>query len=978
MVNNFLSVLAFFLSLNCFAQTVRINEVQASNATTFLDVAGDFDDWIEVYNDGNEEIHLNGWHVSDDPNNLTKWTFPSEPEIELEPGEFLLLVADGEPDESLGVEELHLNFSLKQAGEQIFLSQPIGTVIHQVQHAFNWQDYSWGYDENDVWGLLESASPNTANTGTALDGSAAPAIFSVTGSLIAAPFTLTLEAATGASIRYTLDGSVPDESSPLYTEGISISQNTSVKTRTFENGKHPSKITSQSYLFENGLSNPVIHLSCEEAAFSGSEGLDENPFQDNEIIVDAAFFDENGVQEHQQNMGLKVHAADFRDQRSFRLYARGEYGERNLSLPVFEDRSYDDYTRLILRNAGNDGIEIAGAGLRDVLIHDLYRSIDDEYGVSATKAVNLFVNGEFWGLYNLRERQDRHWLNSVYGIEDDEVDYLERTAGEGDTRDELAGDWEAFDLFEQSAIDLDLSDDETYASFVEQMNLRNFIDYQALEIYIVNQDWLSNNMKFYKEHEEGSQWNWVIWDTDWGFGTYYPAYPHGFPDWNALNFATSVWGGWTSDVETELLTNLLMNDQFVADFSTRSADLMNSYLKPERVIEQLLQRKEIIENDVPRQIERWGGNLANWENEVEYMSSFIADRAGHNRLHYAEKFELGSIFLINLDQLPQAAGSIEVNTIEADVLPWSGFYFEALPVRLKAVAQPGFVFDHWEGENIADPLSAEIFVDMDGNQSLTAVYLEVENEGSPMINEVFYSSGGPEDVGDWIELYNSTSNAIDLSGWQFCANGDCFVFPSGVALLSDFYVVVPQDQNAFETLFEDENHFSVSFGFGLNQSGETLQLFDAEGVLRDEISYSNQDPWPNPVEQNHSIELVDENPANELGEHWMTQLTVPFGSPGAMNEIVPVNISEQEASLQVEVFPNPFQSFLSIQLPDFESGTYLITVRDLLGKTVRQMSKQHQKGEIMLLNDLSDLDAGTYLLELSRGNVRSQVKVLKR
>ncbi len=977
-MKNLLVVFALLLSVNGFTQNVRINEVQASNATTFLDGAGDFDDWIELFNAGDEALVLNGWHLSDNPNNLTKWTFPSSPEILLPPGGFLVLIADGEEDESTEGGEFHLNFSLRQNGEQLFLSQPVGTPVDQVLYSFNWQDYSWGYDENGLWGLLENPSPNAANTGFALNGSAEPATFSNPGALISTPFTLNLEATSGASIRYTLDGSIPDENSPLYTGGIDINQSTTVKTRVFENGKHPSKIASQSYLFEDGLSNPVIHLSCEEAAFSGSEGLDNNPFQDTEIIVDAAFFDENGVQEHQQIMGLKVHAADFRDQRSFRLYARGEYGESNLTLPVFEERDYMDYKRLILRNAGNDGIEIGGAGLRDVVIHDLYKNIDPNYGYSAAKAVNLFVNGQFWGLYNLRERQDRHWLKSVYGIEEDDVDYLERTAGEGDTRDELAGDWEAFDLFEQSAIDLDLSDDDTYATFVEQMNLRNFIDYQALEIYIVNQDWLSNNMKFYKEHAEGSQWNWVIWDTDWGFGTYYPAYPHGFPDWNALNFATSIWGGWTSEVETELLTNLLMNDQFVAEFSTRSADLMNSYLKPERVIEQLIARKEIMESDVPRQIDRWGGTLGNWENEVEYISSFVAERAGYNRLHYAEKFELGSIFEIQLTQEPLNAGYIEVNTIEATNLPWSGYYFEELPVRLKAIAQPGFVFDHWEGENLVDPFNDEIFVDMDGNQSLTAVYLEVENEGSPIINEVFYSSGGVDDVGDWVELYNPSSNAIDLSNWQFCANGDCFVFPAGVTLLPDFYVVVPQDQNAFESLFEDENHFSISFEFGLNQSGETLQLFDAEGLLRDEVSYTNQAPWPNPVEQNHSIELVDENPENELGEHWMTQLTVPFGSPGAVNEIVPVSVSEEEASLQLQAFPNPFQSFLSIELPEFESGTYLIIVRDLLGKTVRQMSKQHQKGEIMLFSDLSDLDAGTYLFELRKGNVRSQVKVLKR
>ena len=970
-------LLYFFFIIStsfCAAQSVRINEVQASNATSFIDNAGDFDDWIELYNNSDEEISLNGWHLSDDPNNLTKWTFPDEPEIELEPGEFLILIADGEEDEGA----LHLNFSLSQTGEQLFLSQAIGTPIHQVVYEFNWQDYSWGYDQNNTWGLLEQASPNEQNNSFALNGSADPAVYSQVGALLSAPFELILNAAPGNSIYYTTDGTIPDETSTLYSSPIPISENSTVRSRVFETGKHPSKISAHSYLFESNINNPVIHLACEPETFNGPNGIDNNAFSDTEIIVDAVFFDEFGNQSHQQMMGLKVHAADFRDQRSFRLYARGEYGESLLEMPVFSDRDYSDYKRLILRNSGNDGIEIAGAGLRDVLIHDLYRSIDDSYGVSASKAVNLFVNGEFWGLYNLRERQDRHWLNSVYGIEEDEVDFLERTAGEPDTRDELAGDWDEFDLFEQSAIDLDLSDNENYNTFIQEMNLRNFIDYQALEIYIVNQDWLSNNMKFYKTHDPEGKWNWVIWDTDWGFGTYYPAYPHGFPTWNALNFATSIWGGWTADVETELLQNLIENESFVADFSTRSADLMNSFLKPERVINQLLVRKEIIEADVPRQIEKWGGTFNNWEAETEYMASFIADRAFHNRQHYAEKFGLGEILEITIDALPQNAGYIEVNTIETDEIPWSGYYFQNLPVRLKAMPYPGFVFDHWEGNNIPNPLSSEIIINIEESPNLTAVYLINEDEVNPIINEIKHASGGINNPGDWIELYNPSSSPLDISAWEFCANNDCFELPEGSIIPAQSFIILALDLSDFQSQYPGVAVLNAQFNFGLSQNGELLTLKDDQGFVRDLVDYETQSPWPAPVLQNHSIELIDPVLDNSLGENWMTQNKLPYGSPGAENVLIPINVADFEAQQNIKVFPNPFSDFLALQLAELPKGNYELSVRDLLGQTVRHLAQYIGEDELIILRDLDNLSPGLYLLEISNGKSSFQVKVLKR
>ncbi|NQX93127.1 MAG: CotH kinase family protein, partial [Flavobacteriales bacterium] len=618
-----------FLSFFAIAmgQNISINEVQTSNETTTIDDFNDFDDWIELKNDDNTWVDLSGWYLSDDSEDPLKWSFPDGPESIIEANGFLVIWADDETDEGF----LHTNFALNQDGEQITLSNPDGEQIQQVQIGFNWQDFSWGWNQDNQWSLLDQPTPGLENIGIGFNGTTTKPIYSEPGGIMTESVSITLTAENGGTIYYTLDGSIPTTSSTVYTAPIEINSNTTIKSICQEGGKFPSLINTQSYLFGAEVHNPIIHLSCEADLFNGPNGLDNQPYNDTELPMDVCFFDEDGNQIHHQSVGLKVHAPDFRDHRSFRMYARGEYGESSIMLDIFPNRDFDEHKRLVLRNSGNDGIEIGGPGMRDALITSMYQSIDPDYGAAAEKPVNLFVNGEYRGLYNLRERQDEHWLYFVYGIQCDEVDFLERTAGETDTRHEFCGDWDDYDAMEDEAILEDLSVQENYDAFVEHLEMRNFMDYQITEIWAVNQDWLSNNMKFWKLHDEGG-WNHVIWDVDWGLGTFYPQYPHGFPDWNALNFALSNWGGWTSAVETEIMQNLIENEGFVNDFSNRTADLLNSKLRSDVVVERLLEMKEQREPDVEAQIAKWGGQtLTGWETDIDYMISFINDRPGYMR-----------------------------------------------------------------------------------------------------------------------------------------------------------------------------------------------------------------------------------------------------------------------------------------------------------------------------------------------------------
>ncbi|MGB1033037.1 MAG: CotH kinase family protein, partial [Flavobacteriales bacterium] len=404
----------------------------------------------------------------------------------------------------------------------------------------------------------------------------------------------------------------------------------------------------------------------------------------------------------------------------------------------------------------------------------------------------------------------------------------------------------------------------------------------------MNQDWLSNNMKFWKKHDNGT-WNYVIWDTDWGFGTFYPNYPHGFPDWNALNFALSNWGGWTSDVETLLLQNLVESPEFVNTFSSRSADLMNSYLRPDHIIERLLNMQDQIEPDIPAQVNRWGGSVGAWESEVEYMVSFIEDRPENVRTHFTERFFLGEVGTVTLDQLPSDAGYIEVNTIRTQEIPWEGFYYENIPVRLKAIPEVGYYFDHWEGEGIEGLTDQEIFINVLDVPNATAIYMPEEEQPEVMITEILFASSGPNSPQDWIEIYNAGPGTADLSAWTFCGDGDCATLPDGLELSEGNYLVLCQSLSEFQLAYPDVTNAIQGFTFGLNNSGENLLLSNAQEVIQDQVNYTQSSPWPEGVLANHSIELMDLESDNFLGQNWVSQAGLPFGSPGNEYVFTPVN-----------------------------------------------------------------------------------------
>ena len=166
---------------------------------------------------------------------------------------------------------------------------------------------------------------------------------------------------------------------------------------------------------------------------------------------------------------------------------------------IFPDKEINTFKRLVLRNGGNDGAQLGGTHFRDALVHDIFKEQSSENIYAAYRPAHVFINGNYWGIYNVRERQDKHFIKSNFNETD--IDLLERSANAPNTRDTWAGDWEAYNAMENYLYENDMSLPEHNDYAQQNIDFNNTIDYYLTEIYTGNRDWITNNIKFWKKRK---------------------------------------------------------------------------------------------------------------------------------------------------------------------------------------------------------------------------------------------------------------------------------------------------------------------------------------------------------------------------------------------------------------------------------------------------------------------------------------------
>ncbi len=797
-----------------FAQTsLHINEFIASNNSINNDVTGEYEDWFELYNSGSTAINLQGYYLSDDTSNLTK--FEVTHSLTVPAGGFLLIWASG--DTSRGVD--HVDFRLSaSSGEAVIVTEPNGTtVIDSVVFGPQTTDISKGRttDGAATWSYFSSPTPNASNNAsTPFTAVLQKPVFTQQGGFYNDPFYLNITSQdSGVTIYYTLDGSRPDPSningktytfknqfrqfpsSPtnfpfftdsietfIYTDSISIDNRTPLPNRTaakstqfLENpffipdtviqkgtvvramavrsGAISSSLETQTYFIGSDLMNrysmPVVSLSIDEdllydynngyftagAVFENWRAVNNGLARGNtpanwhwsgrtyERPMGFEYFTTNGQKAFGMDVGARIHGgwSRARKRKSFRLYARNDYGQNTIDYPLFTNRPHNEFKRILVRNSGNDEER---AGFRDAAIQNLVRHL--EFDIQESEPVIVFLNGEYWGFYNLREWQNRFYIRRMYGLESDEIDFLTplRIANDGDASH--------FVSMINFANQQNLSDDSLFAELERRMVVEDFTDYVISEIYARNTDWPVNNIKWWRKRVpydptaprgHDGRWRWLMYDTDFGYGMSggNMAYTH-----NTLVHAKN-----NGDVGI-LLRNMWPNINYRHHFINRYADLMNTCFLPSHTISVFDSIKQLYVPEIDEHIERWSSHtdVQAWVDSIDVMMTFAEERPPFARMHLMSEFNIPAAHEVTLNVSDTLAGHVRINTITIldttvgvpdSPYPWMGVYFENVPIELEAYANPGYQFLHWSiGNQIIT--SPTISMNLSSDSTVLAVF----------------------------------------------------------------------------------------------------------------------------------------------------------------------------------------------------------------------------------------------------------------
>jgi hypothetical protein len=620
------------------------------------------------------------------------------------------------------------------------------------------------------------------------------------------------------------------------------------------------------------------------------------------------------------------------------IHARNEYGSDVIKYKLFRDRLFDEFKGLVFRNSGNDW---SNTMFRDGLMTSM--TVGLNFDQMAYRPSIFFLNGVYWGILNIREKINEHFIASNHGVNADDVIILENG---GDVVFGSNVEWWSMYNFVSKNL---MSYPNNYRYVASKIDVNSFIDYFATQIYYANHDWPGNNIRYWKTTDPKSKWRWIMYDTDFGFAGINGSYTS-----NSLEAATTDKGsGWPNPPwSTLLLRKLLVNDEFRDQFVNRFADLMNSTFLPDRVNKAIDEKSGAIQNEIGNHLKLWStGNKTSWLSRVQVLRNFAIKRPSNMFTHIQQKFGYQDPVQLAVET-DYFAGSVQLNSLNLTEFPWQGTYFPDVPVKLTAKPNPGYRFVKWEGVTTNSNLQT-ISINPKAGMKVTAIF---EGDGSHLesivINEISFNNSALPDPGDWVEIYNKGTQDIDLSGWKLTDSDTThvYIFPSNSWIKANDFLVVSNNISGMKVVFGDVNNLIGTFDFGLGNTTDAVRLYSKTMMLIDEVSYSNVTPWKSfDLSGLWSFELKSPLINNNSGENW--DYSIEYGTPGmrntpySPNPTVELSLSTNNSGISKN-YPNPFTDGTYIEFQLDKPGTYKLSVMDITGRVIRNLSDDDQFSRI--------------------------------
>ncbi len=784
------------------SSNMKISEVAVSNLDMIIDPSGNYGSWMVLSNPTNDIVKLSGLYVTDDKQDLTKCAIKCEPNIIPVQGNTHLWF--DHYDAVFAPSQI--NFKLNNDGGTVYVTNG-KAVIDSVAYPKSVARTSYVRTalDSDKWvycsdpiARYNDESFSMLENGIQIDSP----VFSENGGFFTGTKDISINIPEGATLVVTFNGSTPTMSNgSKYNKSISYTLDNSyvIRARVYKDGYLPSDVVTRSYLLKDkNYVFPVISLATDPYNIYGNEwgiftegnnngrpgngkSYNCNWNADWDRPVNFEYITDKGEYALNQEVDMSACGGWSRawTPHSFKLKANKYFmGLNTLNHRFFDNKPYNRHKVLQIRNGGNDN----KYRFKDPALQEVIRRSGINVNTQSWQPVHVFINGAYQTVLNMREPNNKHYAYSNYGYDTDELDQFEMSPDSGYVQKEGTPDKynEWYDLSSNAA------DSLTYSEICKLVDVDEFINYMAIELFLANNDWPQNNVKAFRSRNDG-KFHFVLFDLDQAgdvksspFDEFARKKTRIF-DYLYGDYRTPWKTGDRVTQEIKLVTiflNMLNNDKFRKQFIDVFCLVSGSVFHPNNV-------NPII--DEMMNYMNKGMKLTNESCTISHdeLKGALTTTNNNKKIEYLKQFKnmqinTRSIVSTLSCNIPEA--EIYVNNIKVPFNYLSGTLIG--PVTIRTSAPKGYKFLGWsraEGLEIKETdfeievtgVSVRLYAnwvkmteeEMIAQNQLTApvVINEVSATNDIHVSDYYKKS-------DWIELYNVSDEDINIAGMYLSDN----------------------------------------------------------------------------------------------------------------------------------------------------------------------------------------------------------------
>ena len=726
-----------------------ITEISPGNLN-WLDQDGDDPGWVEIYNAGTEAANLKGYALIENLSKGRKWIFGDEL---IAAKSFRIVFCDnknlttveGGSDADNKHFRTHTNWKLEHEGGSIYLIDPYFAIRDSVRYPKLSGGLSWGIVDGGDWKYFSKPTPEQRNdASTAYDGFAPAFTFSGSqGGFYSDEVKLNPPSTSdGLKVRCTQDGSMPNENSPEFNETLTISENTTLRCAAYKQGLLTVDVVTNTYFISEEVNMPVVAISVDPVFFQkhyvkksecGSSDPKTCPaglMEDVEYPIHVEYYAEGSKSkqkawEIEAGISLMGGWSRVNDKKSVSIVMREEYQDGWLHYPLFETRSKGEKDKYKAFNLRNNGNRFVSDYIEDAMAGALLEGSGVDY--QRSRQVVVFYNGKYYGIHDMRERYNRAYVESNYGIDNKTVQMVKQLGGDssitasGDDATAVANYRQMLHFIGEN----DMTNADNYATAKTYLDMGNLADYMAAEIYYHNGDWPNNNVRAWSA--PGQPWKFMVYDVDHGFDWLWGV--NGGEFGQSTNMFTWIkkGGGNKSCSKVGCFANiylsLIKNENFKRMFLNHSAVMWQKYLNAERVSQVVdAMMATINSSDMERDLNRFeryydkpfdedGSGLKSWASSRD--ESVVKD--------YKSEFGVGDLVAVSISSSGKGAVLVDEMNLPGNTASstnYKGKFFNGVQMELTAVPAAGAVFEKWSDGTNENPHLVTVKSDL----SISAIF----------------------------------------------------------------------------------------------------------------------------------------------------------------------------------------------------------------------------------------------------------------